>query len=66
MKTYHFKHYFNLWGSVGNPRNDIPDETKIEIAKKRAAEDLAKQLLENAHFEIDKEGNVNGVLYIGD
>ena len=64
--VYHFKHYFNLWGSIGDPRYDIPDERKIEIAKEKAAEDLAKKLLEHSHFEVDKEGNVDGVIYVGE
>lgn len=64
--VYHFKHYFNHFGSIGDPRNDIPDERKVEIAKQRAMEDLAKKLLEHAHFEVDKEGNVEGYIYIGE
>lgn len=64
--VYHFKHYFNLWGSIGDPRYDISDERKIEIAKEKAAKDLAKKLLEHSKFEVDECGNVDGVIYVGE
>lgn len=60
---YNFVHYF---GAPFGRHDDwlLTDEQKIEIAKKRAAEDLAKKLLENAVAKIDEHGNVEGYFEI--
>lgn len=54
--TYHFVQYFDPGMS------HIPKDARIEIARKRAIEDLAKELMKNAHFELDEVGNVKGTL----
>ena len=52
--TFHFIHYFVPGMS------HIPEKDRIEIARKRAAEDLAKEFLKYARAEIDEVGNVHG------
>ena len=54
--TYHFVHYFEP------SHGYIPEEKKLEIARERAIEDLAKELMKHAHFELDEVGNVRGTL----
>ena len=54
--TYHFVHYFVPGMS------HIPEEDRIKIARSRAVEDLAKELMKHAHFRIDECGNVCGKL----
>lgn len=54
--TYHFVYYFTP--GMGH----IPEKDRIEIAKCKAIEDLAKELMKNAHFELDEVGNVKGTL----
>lgn len=56
--TYHFVHYFIPGMS------HIPEKDRIEIAKRRAAEDLAKEFMEHAHCKIDEVGNVVGKIEI--
>jgi hypothetical protein len=58
--TYHFIHYFEPG------RCYIPKEDRLKIARERAIEDLAKELMQYAHFELDNFGNVNGTLHIPD
>lgn len=58
--TYHFVHYFDPGYGY------IPEEKKLEIARERAIEDLAKELMKYAHFEVDYYGNVVGKLRIQD
>lgn len=58
---YHFIQYFDTYHC-----SYLSDEKKLEIAKQRAAEDLAKKLLENVHFEIDMCGNVTGYINVGE
>lgn len=56
--TYHFFQYFVPGMS------HIPKDARIEMARRRAIEDLAKELMKNAHFELDEVGNVKGTLVI--
>lgn len=58
--TYRFVHYFEPGSGY------IPKEDRIKIAKERAIEDLAKELMKYAYFELDDFGNVNGTLHIPD
>lgn len=53
---YYFVHYFVPGMS------HIPEEDRIEIARARAVDDLAKELMKHARFKIDKDGNVRGEL----
>ena len=59
---YNFIHYFGLCGY--ETRFPLSDEKKLEIAKERAAHDLAKKLLENAEFKINSSGDVEGYIEI--
>lgn len=59
--TYHFMHYFDQYNTY-----PLTDDRKLEIAKRRAIDNLAQELMKNAVFEIDKDGNVRGTLKIGD
>lgn len=59
---YHFVHYFGLPGPW--QYRHISDDEKLEIAKAKAAEDLAKKLLENAVFKVNEVGDVEGYIEI--
>lgn len=58
--TYHFIHYFEPGIHY------LSEEDMIKIARERAIEDLAKELMKHAHFEVDECGNVRGKLQIKD
>lgn len=60
--VYHFIHYFGPFSAYD--ARPLPDERKLEIAKVKAAEDLAKKLLENAHFKVNDVGDVEGYIEI--
>ena len=51
---------------VKHPGNDCRDDQKLELAKRRAAEDLTKMLMKHADFRVDKEGNVEGIIVLPD
>ena len=55
---YTFYHCFHD-GYVLDP---IPDNVKLEMAKERAANELAKKLVEEAQAEITYDGNVKIVI----
>lgn len=60
---YNFVHYFGApFGYHGDQY--LTDEQKLEIAKRKAAEDLAKKLLENAVFKVNELGHVEGYIEI--
>lgn len=64
VMTYHFMHYFDIPSYRDNLRFALTDEQKLELAKRRAAEDLTKMLMQNADFHVDKDGNVRGVIVL--
>lgn len=51
-----FIYYYEFDGRF--MRDPIPDETKIRIAKERAAEELAKKFVEEALIEVTHTGAV--------
>lgn len=59
---YHFMHYFDMPHQLYV--NPLTDEQKLDIAKRKAADQLAEKLLENAVFKINKQGNVEGYFEI--
>lgn len=63
---YHFMHYFEhpLAAGVHYGIQQLSDEDKIRIAKKKAVRDLAEKLLETAVFKVDSYGNVEGYVDI--
>lgn len=58
--VYRFIHYF-----PDERYRPLTNAEKLQIAKSRAAEDLAKELMRNAVFEITDDGNVRGQIKIG-
>jgi hypothetical protein len=54
-------HYFGFGYSASSY---LTDEQKLEIAKRKAAEDLAKELLKHAVFTINQQGDVEGIIDI--
>lgn len=40
------------------PERMLPDEERIEMAKSRAAKELAKEIMRYAQIEVDPRGNV--------
>lgn len=60
---YHFMHYFE---TPTGPYYPFPlsDEKKLEIAKRKAADQLAEKLLENSVFKVNEQGNVEGYFEI--
>lgn len=60
--TYHFMHYFDVPSYREHLKFALTDEQKLELAKRRAAEDITKMLMQNADFYIDKDGNVRGTI----
>ena len=59
---YHFIHYFSP--ATHYQYRHISDEEKLEIAKAKAAKDLAEKLLENAVFKVNRVGDVEGYIEI--
>ena len=64
--TYHFRHYFNIPSYTQALKFQLTDDQKLELAKRRAAEDLTKMLMKHADFRVDKEGNVEGIIVLPD
>lgn len=62
--TYHFMHYFDIPSYREALRFKLTDEQKLELAKRRAAEDLTKMLMKNADFHVDADGNVRGTIVL--
>lgn len=54
---YRFVHYF--------ADANLTDEQKIEIAVRKATEDLAIELMKRAEADVTLEGNVRGYVKIG-
>lgn len=63
--VYHVLHFFDDRYDRYT-REPLTPEQKIEIAKKKAAQDLAEELLKNSKFEVDKDGNVRGAIYVAE
>lgn len=59
----HYKEYFDRRGKTAYY---LTDEHKIRLAKKNAAEKLARKIIENSEFKIDEEGNVVGTIEISE
>lgn len=62
MRIYHFMHYFNTLGPYQCTR--LSDEDKIRIAKKKAIEALAEELMKKATFKVNEHGDVEGSVEI--
>jgi hypothetical protein len=57
-------HYFDIPSYRESLRFQLTDEQKLELARRRAADDLTKILMKNAEFHVDKDGNVRGTINI--
>lgn len=62
--TYHFMHYFNVPSYTEHLKFKLTDEQKLELARRRAINDLVDMFMKNSEFYVDADGNVRGTLVI--
>ena len=59
---YNFVYYFGPCGPW--QYRHVTDEEKLKIAKAKAAEDLAKKIIEQGVFKVNQAGDVEGYFEI--